>query len=534
MGSAAPIFCQSRRLFPGKFSSTRTNLEFRPLRGVRRRLLLLAIAVCVSVGCRADGAAKATTSEDDPTSTSLPTDEGEGTTSPRSETGADAGETTVRIGTGETHPPVRCDTGADFIADYLDQHPLAPGEWSAAIEGMEGLNTWQDPDARTGSLRANGKPIVGDIVTTGEHGFRVGDTVLVLGTSLDGQLPTIVSTTDTTITLSARADEPEQGDIIVFPDYYTRSTPVEDAAGGGYFEWSTQFHYDSKTGLHAVGGGVGTPRSHIDAKYKTWRVRYDPCENRWYKIWNPPGLGTGHRDPASAIDPAGRRYFRGTTIFDLDDDSIDGVAIPDTPDDGGTANTVCYHEGRRRLYRITSDGRVRYWSRAEGWSERVDVPGIGGDPISAYLSGAQTLVFGGGDSPANRIYKVDSAGEITAIDDIPDELFPVRPVATMILDVGFDDRLIVMRDRYENGLGHPTREIWWLMPNAPTGDQWRRSPDVIPARVASYRGGQRTLAATAIRQLGVVLVIRHWPAGTLDAGDPAQRRAAAWLYRPSN
>lgn len=479
------------------------------------------------------------TMSDDDASTTMLSAGTSTVTSPSSNTEGDdattsstSAEDTSESGSETTGGRVGCE--GDFIAAWLEEHPLAPGEWSSAIDGMQGLNAFHDPNARTGQLRFNNRPIVDDVISfSGPHPFEVGDEVLLLNSPLSGEVHTVMAISETTITIDGSVDAPSETNVILFPDYYTRTIPFEDEAGGHMLDWNAQFYYDALTGMHTIGGGVGSSSSYDDSQYKTWRIRYDPCENRWYKVWNPLGYGSGHHYGSNAMDPAGRRYFRGATAFDLDDDTAEGWPIPDTPDDNGTANTVVYHEGLSRLYRITSHGRVRYWEDDAGWSELEMFEGLNNHPISAYLSAAETVVFGGGNAPANGFYKIDPEGAITRLDDVPQELSPFHAVTRMILDAGFSDRLVILTDGYEAGVGNPTPEVWWLKPNADSGEQWEMSPDVITPELASYGGVKREAGATALRHLGVIMVFRYWASGELDAADPASRRAAVWLYRPS-
>lgn len=504
-------------------------------------LTLAAATPTACSGARADGddasdTGTATGLEESSAATAAATQAAETAAADASSTDDGTGSSTeASAGTsdgGTTGGEVGCK--GDWVAAWLEANPLQPGEWSTAIDGMGGLNEYHDPDTREGPLRYNNELIDGDTITFEEaHALEVGDDVLLLQTTLSGQVHSITATTELTITIDGSVDAPGQINVVLFPDYYTRSLPFEDEAGGQFLDWNAQFYYDATTGMHTIGGGVGSSPSYDDAQYKTWRVRYDPCQNRWYKVWNPLGNGGSHHYASNALDPAGRRYFRGVTAFDLDDDMAPGMVLPDTPDDGGTANTYLYHEGLARLYRMTSDGRVRWWSEGTGWSERETLDGMDDHPLSAYLSETQTAVFGGGNDPADAFYKIDATGVITELDDIPVELRTFNAVRTMMLDVGFADRLVIVRDEYEGGVGNPMPQVWWLLPDAPSGEQWQVSPDMIPPELASYGGVKRELAATPLRHLGVVMVMRYWGSGTLDHEDPAQRRAAVWFYRPS-
>lgn len=421
----------------------------------------------------------------------------------------------------------------DWIAQYLAANPLAPGKWSDAVDGMGGLNSYHDPNTQASGLASNGASISGKLITTkSPHTMPVGKQVFIRGSSLGGQTAMITAVTASTITIDKTVAAPATVDVRLFPDYFTRSTPFEDEVGGGFLDWNAQFYYDPVTGLHTVGGGVGSAPSYDDAQYKTWRIRYDPRTNKWYKRWNPLGRGGSHHYSSNAMDTVGRFYYRETSAFSLDDDTAAPVVRGGAPADTSVAPAFCFHEHLGRLYRMTGNGRVCHWNAATGWSPHQTFSGLGNHPIASYLSGAKTIVFGGGNSPANKFYKIDPSGVISALDDIPASRMPVSGVATMLLDVGFADRLIVMQDAFESGV-NPRPQIGWLEPNAPSGQQWQQSPDVIPAVLASYGGVKRELAACGIRHLGLVMVMRYRASGVLTAANPADRRCAVWFYRPS-
>lgn len=425
----------------------------------------------------------------------------------------------------------------DWIARYLADHPLAPGEWSEAVEGMGGLNAYHDPDARSGGTSINNAQIDGNVITTARpHTILVGDTVLVLGSSLNGEVAHVTSVTENTLVIDGYADAPSEVNLRLFPDYYTRTVPFEDESGGGFLDWNAHFYYDPVTGLHTVGGGVGSSGGYTDSPYKTWRIRYDPRTNRWYKRWNPLGRGGAHHYSSNAMDTGSRTYYRGLWAMSLDDDTAPAVLREGSPRDTSVAAAFCCHEHLVRFYRITSGGRLCFWHAETGWSEEQIVSGLGNHPIATYSSASRTMVFGGGNPPARAFYKIDASGAIASLDDVPASRMPLNAggsVSTMLIDVGFPDRLLVLQDDYESGVGNPRPGIGWLLPNAPSGTQWRESPDRLPAVLAEYGGSKREIAACGIRHLGVVMVMRHWAGGSLDAAAPAGRRCAVWFYRPS-
>ncbi len=439
----------------------------------------------------------------------------------------------MKASSAPVHFTVQPRPTGDWVAEYLALHPLLPGQWSEAVEGMDGLNSFHDPNAQATGLRANNATIEGNVITTrAAHSMPVGKQVLVLKSSLNGQTANITAITENTLVIDKSADAPAEVNISLFPDYYTRSVPFEDEVGGGMLDWNSQFYYDPVTGLHTVGGGVGSAPSYGDAQYKTWYIRYDPRINRWYKRWNPLGEGGSHHYSSNAMDTVGRSYYRRQWAFNLDDDTAPPVFHEGAPHDGSAAPAYCFHEALGRLYRITSAGQVCFWTAAGGWSEQVRFSGINNHPVAAYLSAAKTLVFGGGNAPADKFYRIDEAGQITSLDDIPESRRNMSGVASMLLDCGLSDRLLIMQDAYETG-GNPRPGVGWLRPNAPSGQQWQESPDTLPSELATYGGVKREVAACGIRHLGVVLVMRHRTSGDPDAADPAARRCAVWFYRPT-
>lgn len=329
-----------------------------------------------------------------------------------------------------------------------------------------------------------------------------------------------------------------------FPDEDGKLTPVFNDGDGQHFDYDNGFLYDPVTGLHTVGGGVGSSVAYgREAELKTWYYRFDPRTKRWAKRNNPVGQGTGHHYAENAMDRVGRKYYRRFWQFDLDNWNADPVLLPNPPGwgGGGSAQTKCFHEHLGRFYAISDDSRHWYWTptvrngSVGTWSaQQSHGYDLGLHVTSAYHIGMRTMVFGGGNAPSNAFFRVGPTGVPERIDNIPALIMPIHAGAgpAMILDCGLPDAFVILFDRDDTPPAAPWNTIWLLRPYAPTGQQWVQSVDSLPPYLLSW-SGFRTSNAVGIPHLGLVMYLRaRQGAGATDP-DLKQRHSAVFFYKPS-
>lgn len=442
----------------------------------------------------------------------------------------------------------------DWIATYLSAYNngqgLLPGQWTGAVDfGVDaGLNAYHDPTARSDSRIASAT-IAGNTLTVASHTWSnaVGKQIFFADNGeLVRQLRTIVATTPTTITFDGTPSTTSySSEILLFPDFYTRSLPFEDERGGMMFEYDAHFYYDPTTGLHQIGGGVGS----LANKYKGWYLRYDPRSNRWFKRWNHPNGSTGHHYCLSAMDTVGRKYYRvnvsGSSAlqFDMDNEALPPVSTGTSPVTSSNPASAVFHEGLGRLYVIGTTGNYAYWTAQNGWSSSFSTITLEQHSLAAYHKNLQVAVFGGGNAPSKSFWKIPSnGGPAVRLDDAPIGIEPAfgtqincGGVATPILDAGLPDAFIVFPNwPVKTSLVSPYDQIWLLKPNAPSGQQWVRSVDTPSASFRTWSGYRQT-AWTALPHLGVIMSMRYnySSVSSINAPSLTDRPCQVFFYRPS-
>lgn len=339
------------------------------------------------------------------------------------------------------------------------------------------------------------------------------------------------------------ADGPS-GLYATFPDEEGNLSAVFNDGDGHHFDYDDAFLYDPLTGMHTVGGGVGTASSYgRAAELKTWYYRYDPRSNQWMKRNNPVGIGTGHHYSENAMDRVGRKYYRRFWQFDLDNWYAPPVLLPNPPGwgGGGTAQAKVFHEHLGRLYAISDDDRHWYWTpdvrdgTTGTWSaQQSHGYDLGLHPIGTYHIGMQTAIFGGGNAPSSAFFRITPTGAVQRIDDPPAQLLPVNAGSgpTMIIDCGLPDAFVVMFDKELTPPAPPFNTIWLLRPYAAPGSQWVQSVDALPPYLTSW-SSFRASNATGLPHLGVVMYLRTRLSGTATDPDLMQRHSSVYFYKPS-